>query len=72
MKVSLKCLRRFPFQRSTGTEDAGLTDAVSACSLAGIEVVLVLLGWIELRVPGDLAVISPLQEWLARSICGET
>ena len=53
----------FLAQRSTGTEgDAGLTDALSACSLAGIEVVSLLPGWVELRVPSDLAVISPLQE----------
>ena len=52
----------FFVQRSSGTEDAGLTDALSACSLAGIEVVSLLPGRVELRVPSDLAVISPLQE----------
>src|ERR1044071_9048328 len=52
----------FLAKRSTGAEDAGLSDALSACSLAGIEVVSLLPGWVELRVPSDLAVISPLQE----------
>ena len=42
----------FLAKRSTGTErDAGLTDAISACSLAGIEVVSLLPEWVELRVP---------------------
>ncbi len=55
----------FVARRSTGTEsDAGLTDALSACSSAGIEVVSLLPGWVELRVPSDLAVISPLEELL--------
>jgi len=53
----------FVAKRSTGAEsDAGLTDARSACSLAGIEVVSLLPGCVELRVPSDLAVISPLEE----------
>ena len=53
-------------KRSTDTEpDAGLTDALSACSSAGIEVVSLLPGWVELRVPSDLAVISPLQQLVA-------
>jgi len=61
----------FLAQRSTGTEaDAGLTDALSACSLAGIEVVSLLPGWVELRVPSDLAVISPLQELVAQLEAG--
>jgi anti-sigma regulatory factor (Ser/Thr protein kinase) len=53
----------FVANRSTGIEsDAGLTDALSACSTAGIEVVSLLPDGVELRVPSDLAVISPLQE----------
>ena len=48
---------------STSTEtDAGLTNAHWACLSAGIDVVLLLPEWVELRVPSDLAVISPLQE----------
>jgi anti-sigma regulatory factor (Ser/Thr protein kinase) len=42
--------------------DTGLTNALMACSSAGIEVVSVLPEWLELRVPCDLAVISPLQK----------
>jgi anti-sigma regulatory factor (Ser/Thr protein kinase) len=58
-------------ERSTGAEpDAGLTDALSACSLAGIEVVSLLPGWVELRVPSDLAVISPLQQLVAQLEAG--
>jgi anti-sigma regulatory factor (Ser/Thr protein kinase) len=61
----------FLAKRSTGAEaDAGLTDALSACSLAGIEVVALLPGWVELRVPSDLAVISPLQELVAQLEAG--
>jgi anti-sigma regulatory factor (Ser/Thr protein kinase) len=53
----------FLAKRSTGTEpDAVLTDALSACVSAGIEVVSLLPEWVELRVPSDLGVISPLQE----------
>ena len=48
---------------SHGAEpNTGLTNALMACSLAGIEVGSVLPEWLELRVPCDLAVISPLQE----------
>ena len=60
----------FLVKRSTGTEDAGLTDALSACSLAGIEVVSLLPGEVELRVPSDLAVISPLQELVTQLEAG--
>ena len=45
-----------------GEPDAGLTNALAACLLAGIEVVSLLPEWVELRVPSDLAVMSPLQE----------
>ena len=60
----------FLSRRSTGTEDAGLSVALFACSLAGIEVVSVLPGWVELRVPSDLAVISPLQELVTQLEAG--
>ena len=61
----------FLTKRSPDAEpDAGLTDALSACSLAGIEVVALLPGWVELRVPSDLAVISPLQELVAQLEAG--
>jgi anti-sigma regulatory factor (Ser/Thr protein kinase) len=61
----------FLAQRSTGTPaDADLIDALSACSLAGIEVVSLLPGWVELRVPSDLAVISPLQELVSQLEAG--
>ena len=52
----------FPAKGSIGTEDSGLAHALSACSLAGIEVVSLLPGRVELRVPSDWAVISPVQE----------
>ena len=49
--------------RSNGPEpDARLTKALGACLSAGIEVVSLLPEWVELRVPSDLSVISPLQE----------
>ena len=41
-------------------------DALTACLSAGIEVVSVLPDWIELRVPCDLAAISPLEELLTQ------
>lgn len=53
----------FLAKRSNGAEpDAGLTNALTACLSAGIEVVSLLPEWVELRVPCDLAVIAPLQE----------
>lgn len=58
-------------KRSTGTEpDAGLTNALSACLSAGIEVVSMLPEWVELRVPSDLTVISPLQELVTQLEAG--
>ena len=58
-------------KRSKGAEpDAGLTDALTACLSAGIELVSVLPEWIELRVPSDLAVISPLQELVTQLEAG--
>ena len=57
----------FLAKRSSGAEpDSGLTNALMACLSAGIEVVSVLPEWVELRVPSDLAVISPLQELLTQ------
>jgi len=53
----------FVAKRSNGAEtDNALTQALTACSSAGIEVGSVLPGWVELRVPCDLTAISPLQE----------
>lgn len=58
-------------KRSTGTEpDADLTNALSACLSAGIEVVSRLPAWVELRVPSDLTVISPLQELVTQLEAG--
>ena len=53
----------FLARQSNGAQpDAGLTNALAACLSAGVEVVSVLPDWVELRVPCDLAVISPLQQ----------
>ena len=53
----------FLAKRSNGAEaDDVLTQALTACLSAGIEVVSVLPEWVELRVPCDLATICPLQE----------
>ncbi|HEV8590046.1 MAG TPA: ATP-binding protein [Pyrinomonadaceae bacterium] len=50
-----------------GTEPhAALGDALTGCLLAGIEVVSVLPDWVEVRVPCDLAAISPLEELLTQ------
>ncbi len=50
-------------KRSNGAEpEACVPDALRACLSAGIEVVSLLPEWVELRVPSDLSVISPLQE----------
>jgi hypothetical protein len=44
----------FLAKRSNGAEaDDALTQALTACLLAGIEVVSVLPEWVELRVPCD-------------------
>ncbi|HET9785940.1 MAG TPA: hypothetical protein VFP47_02345, partial [Pyrinomonadaceae bacterium] len=44
----------FLAKRSSGAEpDAGLSNALTACLSAGIEVVSVLPEWVELRVPSD-------------------
>jgi len=54
----------FLAKRSNGGAEpnAGLANALTACLSAGIEVVSVLPESVELRVPSDLALISPLQE----------
>jgi anti-sigma regulatory factor (Ser/Thr protein kinase) len=50
-------------KRSNGAEaDGNMTQTLSACLSAGIEIVSLLPDWVELRVPCDLAAISPLQE----------
>ncbi|MGH9881578.1 MAG: ATP-binding protein, partial [Pyrinomonadaceae bacterium] len=61
----------FLAKQSNGTEaDDSLTNALTACLSAGIEVVSVLREWVELRVPCDLAVISPLQELVTQLEAG--
>jgi anti-sigma regulatory factor (Ser/Thr protein kinase) len=50
-------------KRTNGAEaDGNMTQTLSACLSAGIEIVSLLPEWVELRVPCDLAAISPLQE----------
>ena len=57
--------------RSNGSElDSRLTNALTACLSAGIEVVSLLPEWVELSVPSDLAVISPLHELLTQLEAG--
>ena len=52
---------------SNGAEPApALRPALTACLSAGIEVVSLRPEWFELRVPCDLAVISPLQQLLTQ------
>ncbi|HEY2974761.1 MAG TPA: ATP-binding protein [Pyrinomonadaceae bacterium] len=61
----------FVAKRSNGAQaDAGLTNALTACLSAGVEVVSVLPEWVELRVPCDLSVISPLQELVTQLEAG--
>ena len=61
----------FLANRSNGAEpDDGLTQALTACLSVGIEVVSVLPEWVELRVPCDLAAISPLQELVTQLEAG--
>ena len=61
----------FVAKRSNGAQpDAGLTNALAACLSAGVEVVSVLPEWVELRVPCDLAVISPIQELVTQLEAG--
>lgn len=61
----------FLAERSNGVEaDDALTQALTACLAAGIEVVSVRSEWVELRVPCDLATISPLQELVTQLEAG--
>src|ERR1043166_5472703 len=61
----------FVAKRSNGVEaDNGLTQALTACLAAGIEVVSVRPERVELRLPCDLAVISPLQEVITQLEAG--
>ncbi len=54
-------------KRSNSSEPgAALSDALAGCMSAGMEVVSMLPEWIELRVPCDLAAISPLQQLLTQ------
>ena len=50
--------------------DDALTETLTACLTAGVEVVSVLPDWVELRVPCDLAVISPLQQLVTQLEAG--
>jgi len=53
----------FLAKRSDGAKaDGTMTQTLAACLAAGVEVVSLLPEWVELRVPCDLAAISPLQE----------
>lgn len=55
--------RDFVANQSNGSEPgAALSPALTACLSTGMEVVSVLPDWVELRVPCDLAAISPLQK----------
>ena len=59
------------FAERSGSElEACLTNAFTACSSAGIEIVSLLPEWVELRVPCDLAVISPLEELVTQLEAG--
>ena len=61
----------FVAKRSNGVEaDHRLTQALTACLAAGIEVVSVRPERVELRLPCDLAVISPLQEVITQLEAG--
>src|SRR5688572_28615943 len=56
-----------PAMRSNGGgAGAVLNDALTGCLSAGMEVVSVLPEWVELRVPCDLAAISPFQKLLTQ------
>lgn len=58
-------------KRSNAVEtNDGLTQALTACLAAGIEVVSVQPERVELRVPCDLAAISPLQEVITQLEAG--
>ena len=58
-------------RRSNAAEpEAYITNALRACLSAGIEVISQLPEWVELRVPSDLSVISPLQELVTQLEAG--
>ena len=64
-------LCHFLAQRSNGAEaDDALTQALAACLSAGVEVVSALPEWVELHVPSDLGVISPLQQLVTQLEAG--
>ena len=57
----------FVANQSNGSEPGtALRSALTACLSTGMEVVSVLPDWVELRVPCDLAAISPLQKLLTQ------
>jgi anti-sigma regulatory factor (Ser/Thr protein kinase) len=61
----------FLAKQSNGVEaEDGLTEALTACLAARIEVVSVRPAQIELRVPCDLAAISPLQQVITQLEAG--
>ena len=61
----------FLAKRSNGAQpDTGLSNALTACLAAGVEVVSALPNRVELRVPCDLAVISPLQQLVTQLEAG--
>ena len=61
----------FVARRTNGVEtDEGLTQALTSCLAAGIEVVSVHPERVELRVPCNLAAISPLKELLTQLEAG--
>jgi anti-sigma regulatory factor (Ser/Thr protein kinase) len=61
-KVGLRDFRTTA--RGTASRSA-VGDALTRCVSAGIEIVSVLPDWVELRVPCNLAAISPLEQLLA-------
>jgi anti-sigma regulatory factor (Ser/Thr protein kinase) len=61
----------FLAKRSNDAEaDDALTQTLAACLSAGIEVVSVRPEWVEVRVPCDLAAISPLQDLVTQLEAG--
>ena len=58
-------------RRSNGAQpDAGLSNALTGCLSVGVDLVSVLPDWVELRVPCDLVVISPLQQLVTQLEAG--
>lgn len=59
----------FPGERSSiGGPDADVMSTLIACLTAGVEVISLQPERVELRVPSDLAVISPLQELVTQLV----